>query len=127
VTKGDIIVWGAKFSKDENEILSWSDDKIVRLWDKKSGKELLVLKHNDSVWGAKFSKDGNEILSWSEDGVVKTYKLYRDRKLKKEYYPLEAEVESGCTLTKSGEVRALNKEEWEEKKRRYEEALKESE
>jgi hypothetical protein len=25
---------------------------------------------------------------------------------KKEYYPLEAEVESGCTLTKSGEIRA---------------------
>ena len=50
-----------------------------------------------------------------------------NRKLKKEYYPLEAEVESGCTLTKSGEIRVLSKEEWEEKKRRYEEALKESE
>ena len=81
-------------------------------------EELLVLKYNDVVWKAKFSKDENKILSWSDDGVVKTYKLYRDRKLKKEYYPLEAEVESGCTLTKSGEVRVLSTEEWEEKKRR---------
>ena len=47
--------------------------------------------------------------------------------LKKEYYLLEAEVESGCTLTKSGEIRVLSKEEWEEKKRRYEEALRGSE
>jgi WD40 repeat protein len=25
---------GAKFSKDENEILSWSSDNTVKLWDK---------------------------------------------------------------------------------------------
>ena len=81
---------------------------------------MLVLKHNNIVNGAKFSKDENEILSWSDDGVVKTYKLYRDRKLKKEYYPLEAEVESGATLTKSGEVRVLSKKEWEEKRRKLE-------
>ena len=116
VLKHNDHVWGAKFSKDENKILSWSRDKTVKLWDKKSGKELLVLKHNDVVWGAKFSKDEKEIISWTKDGVVKTYKLYRDRKLKKEYYPLEAEVESGATLTKSGEVRALSKKEWEEKR-----------
>jgi hypothetical protein len=42
-------------------------------------------------------------------------------------YFVGAEVESGCTLTTSGEIRVLSKEEWEEKKRRYEEALRGSE
>ena len=42
---------------------------------------------------------------------------------KKEFYSLEAEVESGITLTKSGEIRVLTKEEWEEKKKRYEEVV----
>jgi hypothetical protein len=42
-------------------------------------------------------------------------------------YFVGAEVESGYTLTTSGEIRVLSKEEWKEKKRRYEEALRGSE
>jgi WD40 repeat protein len=72
VLKHNDNVYGAKFSKDENEILSWSGNR-VKLWDKKSGKELLVLKHNDWVNGAKFSKDENEILSWSDDKTVRLW------------------------------------------------------
>ena len=125
VLKHNNNVNGAKFSKDERTILSWSYDKTVRLWDKKSGNELLVLKYHFRIDEAKFIKDEKEIISYNKYGEGKTYKLYRDIKLKKEFYPLEAEVESGCTLTKSGEVRVLSKEEWEEKKRRYEEALRE--
>ena len=47
-------------------------------------------------------------------------------KVEKEYYPLEAEAESGCSLTKSGELKALTKKEWLQKKKKYEQILKDS-
>ena len=121
----------AIFSKDENLILSCNYYKTIQLWSISLNKSLLTLKEKNNkdysfISKFTFSEDEKQIFYKYEENI-KTYKLYRDRKLKKEFYPLEAEVESGCTLTKSGEIRVLSKEEWEEKKRRYEEALRESE
>lgn len=48
------------------------------------------------------------------------------RKLNVKDYPLEAEVKSGVYLSKAGELKALSKEEWLEKKEEYEKALAEA-
>ena len=58
-----------------------SSHRIDLLWDKKSGKLKLTLKHNNIVKGAKFSKDENEILSWRKDKTVKIWDKKSGKKL----------------------------------------------
>ena len=48
-------------------ILSWSDDKTLRLWDAATGAAIgEPMRHEDGVNGAVYSPDGKRILSWSE-------------------------------------------------------------
>ena len=43
-------VLGAAFDKDERRILSWSDDKTLRLWDAATGQQIgPAMKHDDAV------------------------------------------------------------------------------
>ena len=57
---------GAVYSPDGKRILSWSDDKTLRLWDAATGAAIgEPLRHEGSVWGAVYSPDGKRILSWS--------------------------------------------------------------
>ena len=51
-------VVGAVFDKAEARILSWSNDKTVRLWDAATGAPIgAAMKHDGAVWGAVFDKD----------------------------------------------------------------------
>jgi hypothetical protein len=46
----------------------------VRVWDARTGQELLVLKgHTGSVWAVSFSDDGKHIASWSSDVTVRVW------------------------------------------------------
>jgi hypothetical protein len=43
---------GALLTKDETRILSWSEDKTLRVWDVATGQEIgPAMKHDDSVYG----------------------------------------------------------------------------
>ena len=119
-------VRGAIFSEDEQRILSWSEDKYLKLWDVESKKELLTIKHKFPVIEAKFIHDGREIVSWSYNGEVKFYNLYRDRKLNKKDYLLEAELENGVRLTDVGEIKPLSFKEWKERETAYKKIIKKS-
>ena len=55
----------ASFSPDGSRIVTGSDDKKAKVWDAKTGAELLTLNHVDS---ASFSPDGLRIVTASEDG-----------------------------------------------------------
>jgi WD40 repeat protein len=68
-------VRGATFNHDGTRILTWSNDKTVRLWDaegKKNGP-VLILKHDGVVWGAIFNHDGKRILTWNSDNTVRQW------------------------------------------------------
>ena len=64
-------VWGAALS--DGRILSWSEDKTLRLWDTQNGQCLTVLVgHAERVRGALPLADGR-ILSWSEDKTLRMW------------------------------------------------------
>ena len=62
------------FSPDGQSILSGSDDKTIKLWDKGSGKMLKSFEgHSNSVMSVAFSPDGQSILSGSCDKTIKLW------------------------------------------------------
>jgi len=69
--KHNLDVNQAMFSKDETKILTWSWDGSVRVWDKKTGREQLRLKHKDLVTG--ILNDSNKIFTWSLDKTIKVW------------------------------------------------------
>ena len=56
-------VTSVSFSPDGNQIVSGSDDRSVRVWDAKSGKELQG--HTGRVASVSFSPGGNQVVSGS--------------------------------------------------------------
>ena len=57
----------------DGQILSWSDDRTLRIWDVQSGQCIKVLKgHSGWVGGALALNDGR-ILSWSDDMTVRIW------------------------------------------------------
>jgi hypothetical protein len=54
--------------QDERRILSWSNDRTLRLGDAATGQQLgPAMKHDGGVRGAVLTKDERRILSWSDD------------------------------------------------------------
>lgn len=61
-------------NKTGTRILTWSDNKITRLWDTKTGKQIgLPMKHDNEVNGAIFNFTESAILTWSEDRTAKLW------------------------------------------------------
>ena len=62
------------FSPDGKRIVSGSGDKTVKVWDARTGQELLSLKgHTSVVCAVAFSPDGTRIVSGSWDKTVKVW------------------------------------------------------
>jgi WD40 repeat protein len=60
-------VSGALLTKDETRILSWSEDKTLRIWDAATGKQFgPAITLENAVKGALLTKNETRILSWSE-------------------------------------------------------------
>jgi WD40 repeat protein len=67
-------VRGAAFTKDEARILSWSADKMLRLWDAATRQQIgPAMKHDYAVEGAVFSKNETRILSWSSHKTLRLW------------------------------------------------------
>ena len=117
----------AILSKDEQTILSYCSDNRIYLWNIYNGQELLHIKfYNWPIRGVFFDKYEKNIISFNSKGHVEFISLYSNQKLPKKYYPLEVERESGTYLDENtNEIKNLSKKEWLQKKKEYEQILKE--
>jgi WD40 repeat protein len=70
----DPVVYSAAFSPDGSRIVTAGSDATARVWDAKTGKELLVLRgHKRELSAAVFSPDGALILTASYDGPARLW------------------------------------------------------
>ncbi|MBW6491596.1 MAG: protein kinase [Lentimicrobium sp.] len=70
-------------SPDCRYALSGSDDKIIRLWDISSGKELMQFKgHEKAIASVAFSPDGKYILSGSYDQTLRLWEISTGAEIK---------------------------------------------
>jgi WD40 repeat protein len=60
-------VVAAEFSPDGRRVLTCSEDKTARVWDVRTGKEVLLLRHPHQVVIARFSPDGRRILTFAAE------------------------------------------------------------
>jgi WD40 repeat protein len=55
-------------------LVTGSDDRTARVWDARTGAELLILKeHADAVRSAAFSSDGSRLVTGNEDRTARVW------------------------------------------------------
>jgi len=79
----DIGVYAVAFSADSGKIVSGGTDRVARIWDVKTRKELHALKgHSKTVGAACFSPDGKRTATGSYDGTVRTWDVKSGKELR---------------------------------------------
>jgi eukaryotic-like serine/threonine-protein kinase len=64
----------AAYSRDGTRIVTASRDKTARIWDARTGVELMVLSgHGNNVTSAAFSPDGTRIVTASDDKTARIW------------------------------------------------------
>jgi WD40 repeat protein len=58
----------AAFSPKGNLLVTVAEDTTARIWDLRSGKEILTLKHAGHVRSARFTPDGRHVFTVSASG-----------------------------------------------------------
>ena len=67
-------VCGVAFNADGTRLASISDDLTARLWDAKTGREILVLEQFDPfLYNIAFSKDGHELVVGDRTNSLKVF------------------------------------------------------
>jgi WD40 repeat protein len=70
------------FSPDGSTLATGSYDKLVKLWDAATGKELRTLKeHSDAVYSVAFLPGGTQLVSGAGDRTLKIWDVQRGSRL----------------------------------------------
>jgi hypothetical protein len=60
-------------SRDGRKIATASSDKTARIWNARTGEQLLVLRHPDQVEAVAFSPDGERLVTASDDSLARIW------------------------------------------------------
>jgi WD40 repeat protein len=72
----------AEYSPDGAHILTASYDDTSRIWDARTGAEILAFKgHGNAVFSAHYSPDGNRVVSTSADHTARVWDAITGRQL----------------------------------------------
>lgn len=75
--------YAVAISPDGHLIASTSRDKVVKLWDRKTGLKIRTLVgHREWVTSAAFSPDGQTILSCSDDRTVRLWEVATGKRIR---------------------------------------------
>jgi WD40 repeat protein len=75
-------LYGVAFSPDSQRLGTAGYDRLIQLWDAKTGKLLNTLKgHNGAVYGIAFSPDGKVLASAGGDSSVKLWNTTTGQRL----------------------------------------------
>jgi WD40 repeat protein len=67
-------IYAVAFSPDGKQLATSSYDKLIKLWDVATGKEIRTLKdHIDAVYALAFTPDGKRLVSGAADRTVKIW------------------------------------------------------
>lgn len=67
-------IYAVAISPDGATIASASYDKLIKLWDAATGKELKTLKdHTDAIYALVFTPDGKRLISGAADRTIKVW------------------------------------------------------
>lgn len=73
---GDVPVLSVAFSPDSQRLVSSGQDNTIRVWNVKSGRELLKIdgpKKDQGFRGAVFSHDGGSLISVTKDETIQMW------------------------------------------------------
>jgi WD40 repeat protein len=116
----DAPVNGALFAAGGSRILTWSSDGTARLWDSETGgqvsSELLhpdgTIKGRNAVMTARLDPESGDIMTRDESGTLRIWSSPEDAAWPLDALELKVAVETGITLSPSGEVQVLPPAEW---------------
>src|SRR5262249_44601543 len=78
----DDVIQDIAFSPDGKLLATASYDRLIKLYDVASGKEVRTLKdHSDAVYGVAFSRDGKLLASVAADRAVKVWNVGTGQRL----------------------------------------------
>jgi len=75
------LVLDAVWSPDGTRVATASQDDTARLWDARTGEELVALKHRSDVNSVAFSPDGRLVVTASQDKTARVWDAVTGEKL----------------------------------------------